>query len=175
MLDFIILALLFVGFLRGIKRGFVMQTIRLLSSIAAFIVAYIYAGDLGAKLHLWIPFPAIGDQSFLTEFLRDVSVETAYYYVIAFFIIFIGTKIVLFIVGSMLDFVASIPVLKQINSIAGGALGLVETYLLLFVLLIIGSKLPIESIQHSMQNSYLSEIIVEQTPILSKSIKNLWA
>jgi uncharacterized membrane protein required for colicin V production len=174
MLDFIILALLMVGFLIGIKRGFIMQAVRLLSSILAFIVAYIYAGKLGPKLDLWIPFPAIGDQGFLTEFVRDTTVETAYYHLIAFFIIFMGTKIVLFVVGSMLDFLARIPILKQVNSIAGGALGLVEAYLLIFVLLVIGSKLPVESIQHSMQSSYLSKIIVEKTPFISESIQKLW-
>jgi uncharacterized membrane protein required for colicin V production len=175
MLDFIILTLLVVGFFIGIKRGFIMQTVRLLSSIAAFIVAYMYAGKLGPKLDLWIPFPAIGDQGFLNEFVKDTTVETAYYHLIAFFIIFTGTKIILFVIGSMLDVLARIPVLKQVNSIAGGALGLVEVYLLIFVLLIIGSKLPVESIQYSMQSSYLSEIIVEKTPFISEGIKNLWA
>ena len=55
--------------------------------------------------------------------MENVNLEDAYYRAIAFVVIFFAVKIILQIIGSMLDFIAQIPVLKQLNVWAGGILG----------------------------------------------------
>ena len=57
----------------------------------------------------------------------------------------------------MLDFIAQIPILKQLNIWAGGILGFIEVYLIMFILLFIGALLPIERIQAAITNSILAD------------------
>ena len=58
----------------------------------------------------------------------------------------------------MLDFIAQIPVLKQLNVWAGGILGFLEVYLIIFIVLFIGALLPIEGIQAAIDPIYSSRI-----------------
>ena len=46
----------------------------------------------------------------------NANLEDAYYRAIAFVVIFFAVKIVWSMIGRMLDFIAKIPVLKQLNS-----------------------------------------------------------
>ena len=162
------------GFLIGIKRGFILQIIHLIGFVVAFIVAYMYVGDLAPKLKLWIPYPSFGEPSAMAQLFENTNLEYAYYNAIAFAILFFATKIVMQIIGSMLDFLAHLPILKHLNSWAGGVLGFVEVYLVLFILLYIGALVPVEIVQSSISESSMAKAIVEHTPIFSVKIKDLW-
>ncbi|WP_078545209.1 CvpA family protein [Litchfieldia alkalitelluris] len=173
MLNLFLIIILVMGFLIGLKRGLILQVVHLAGFIVAFIVAYLYVGDLAPKLKLWIPYPQLESQplAFLTE---NADFETAYYRAIAFAILFFATKIIMQIIGSMLDFLAQLPLLKQLNGWAGGVLGFVEVYLIVFVLLYIGALVPVEIVQSSINDSSMAKAIVQHTPIFSGKLKDLW-
>ena len=63
MLDLAILAILLIGFLVGLRRGFILQLIHLTGFFVAFAAAYVYYDELAPKLTLWIPFPSLGGDS----------------------------------------------------------------------------------------------------------------
>lgn len=174
MLDLILFVLFISGIIIGLRRGFILQFIHLTSFIIAFIVAKMYMSDFADKLILWIPYPSFTGDTPLQMIFSSDNLENAYYRGIAFLIIFFVIKIVLQIIGSMLDFIAHLPILKQFNSIAGGTLGFLEIYLLAFIVLYFAALVPIESIQTALHNSVLAENIVKHTPILSQDIKELW-
>lgn len=174
MLDLVILAVLIIGLLVGLRRGFILQTIHLTGFILAFIVAYVYYDKLAPNLHLWIPFPSIGDTNSLNMLFDTVGLDTAYYNAIAFAIIFFATKIVWQMIGSMLDFLAHFPILKQLNQWGGGILGFMEVYLVMFIILYIAALLPTDAVQGLFNNSFLAETIVKDTPYLSQQVKELW-
>ncbi|WP_210364977.1 CvpA family protein [Bacillus sp. REN3] len=175
MLDLAILAILLIGFIIGLKRGFILQSIHLAGFIIAFAVAYIYYDQLAPKLTLWIPYPNFGgDNGNLNLLFENGNMEAAYYRAIAFAAIFFAVKILLQIIGSMLDFVSHLPVLRQLNVWAGGALGFIEVYLILFIVLYIAALLPIHEIQGPLNDSILAEAIVKNTPIFSHQIQQLW-
>ncbi|MFB7637730.1 CvpA family protein [Peribacillus butanolivorans] len=174
MLDLAILAILLIGLLIGLKRGFILQTVHMTGFIVAFIVAYVFYGDLAPNLKLWIPFPTIGDSSTINMFFEKVGLETAYYNAIAFAIIFFATKILWSMLGSMLNFITYLPILKQLNRWGGGILGFVEVYLIMFIILYIAALLPMDSIQEPLTGSFLAESIVKHTPFLSEQVKDLW-
>jgi len=174
MLDIAVLIILCFGFFIGLKRGFILQLIHLTGFIISFIVAYMYYEQLAPKLTLWVPYPNLSTNSTLSLMFDNVNLEDAYYRAIAFVVIFFAVKIILQIIGSMLDFVAQIPILKQLNILAGGILGFIEVYLIMFILLFIAALLPIESIQISLTDSILAEFIVKHTPIVSQAIQDLW-
>ena len=174
MLDLAVLIILCFGFLMGLRRGFILQLIHLTGFVIASIIAYLYYEQLAPKLTLWVPYPNLSTNLTLPSVFDNVNLEDAYYRAIAFVVIFFAVKILLQIIGSMLDFVAQIPVLKQLNIWAGGMLGFIEVYLIMFILLFIAALLPIESIQGSLTDSILAEFMIKQTPILSQLIQDLW-
>ncbi|TCP32125.1 putative membrane protein required for colicin V production [Scopulibacillus darangshiensis] len=174
MLDIIIIILLIAGLFIGLRRGFILQLIHLTGFIVAYVAAYMYYDDLAPKLKLWIPFPSAIDHNSFFEHLSPMSMEAAYYRAIAFVIIFIAVKIIMHIIGSMLDFLADLPILRTINSWFGGILGFLEIYLVLFILLYLGSLTPYAGIESAIDHSFMAHLIIENTPVLSEKIKNMW-
>ncbi len=174
MLSLIIVILFVIGFIIGLNRGFIMGILHIFGSIAAFIVAALYYDDLASRITLWIPYPEFGDSTVLQVFFDVINAEAAYYKGIAFILIFFFTKIVLQILANMLNFLARLPILKQLNVWAGGILGFIEVYLIVFILLYIAALLPIDSIQSTIESSGLAKGIIENTPIISSQIKEMW-
>lgn len=100
MIDIIILFLLLMGTLVGLKRGFILQLIKLISFVVSILVASMFYQSLAPQL-TWIPAPNFsGGQAQLAFFSGNL--ETAYYNTIAFIILFILTKILLAIIGGLL-------------------------------------------------------------------------
>lgn len=172
MIDIIILFLLLMGTLVGLKRGFILQLIKLISFVVSILVASMFYQSLAPQL-TWIPAPNFsGGQAQLAFFSGNL--ETAYYNTIAFIILFILTKILLAIIGGLLTTIASIPVIKQVNKLLGGVLGFLETYLFVFILLFVAALLPVDALQAMMSKSILADVIVGNTPYLSSLVKDLW-
>lgn len=174
MLDLIIIVLLLFGLLRGLKRGFIMQIVHLTGFVVAFIVANKYYIPLSEKITLWVPYTNTSENSFLATIIDNANIEEVFYRAIAFALIFFAVKIIWQLIGSMIDFVASLPILKQLNTWAGAILGIVEIYLVLFILLYIAALLPIASIQDQLNTSSIAAGIIENTPYFSQKIQELW-
>ncbi|WP_062104463.1 CvpA family protein [Bacillus niameyensis] len=174
MVDLAIVIILIIGFIVGLKRGFILQLLHMIGFIGSFIVAYLYYDELAPKLKLWIPYPDVGSGETFKMILDGANFDEAFYRAIAFVIIFIAARIVLGIIGSALDIVASLPVIKILNIWAGGILGLVEMYLFLFILLYISALLPVEIVQNALQDSALADTILKKTPYFSAELQKLW-
>ncbi|HLR71094.1 MAG TPA: CvpA family protein [Pseudogracilibacillus sp.] len=174
MVDLILLVLLLFGFLMGLKRGFILQSFHLIGFIVAFVVAAVYYDTIAEKLSLWIPYPDLSSGSEWAAFLQSAPLENAFYNAIAFAIIFFSIKIILQIIASMLDVVASLPILNSLNKIAGAILGFLEIYLIIFVVLFILALTPIGNIQEWINDSFIALFIIDYTPYLSEKVKTLW-
>lgn len=174
MLDLLILAVLLIGLAIGLRRGFILQIIHLTGFFVAFIVAYFNYDKLAPNLELWVPFPSSGDSSTINMFFDTIGLDTAYYNAIAFVAIFFLTKIVWQMIGSMLDFLAQFPIIKQLNRWGGGILGFMEVYLVMFIILYIAALLPMDTVQGYLNNSFMAETIVKHTPFLSDQVEKLW-
>ncbi|TXL62525.1 CvpA family protein [Cerasibacillus terrae] len=174
MANLIVILFLLFGFLMGLKRGLILQVFHLVGFIVAFIVAALSFKKLSSHLEMWIPFPGFSDQNVWSDVLNSAPVQDAFYNAIAFAIIFFITKIILQIIASMLDFVASFPILNSVNKLLGAFLGFVEVYLIVFIVLFILSLTPIDTIQNWLSTSTLAKVIIQSTPILSNKIQDLW-
>ncbi|MHA6252078.1 CvpA family protein [Oceanobacillus sp. CAU 1775] len=173
MLDLIIIILLLFGLFIGLNRGFILQLLHLIGFITAFIVAAMYYDDLAEKLKLWIPYREVSDDGKWAEFLQVLPLELSFYSIISFAIIFFAVKILLQIIASMLDFVASIPLIRSVNKLAGAALGFVEVYLIVFIILFILALAPVEPILDAINNSSLALFMLENTPYFSEKLFEL--
>ncbi|WP_349408090.1 CvpA family protein [Pseudalkalibacillus sp. SCS-8] len=174
MVDLILIGVLIVGFLVGLRRGLILQLVHLTGFIASFIVAYLYFDELAPKLRLWVPYPTVSEGSSLAIFVNAGFLEDAYYRAIAFALLFFGMKILLQVLGSMLDFLADLPILRTINGWLGGVFGFIEVYLVIFLFLYIAALVPLDSIQSAMSDSVIAKAMVEHTPVFSEKIKSIW-
>lgn len=174
MLSLLILILLITSFFVGFRRGFILQLIHLTGFIIAFVIAYLYHGDLAQHIRLWIPYPQFSSDNAAGMLIEAFNFEHVYYSGIAFAILFFTTKILLQIIGSMFDFLAHLPILSTINGWLGGVLCFIETLLILVVILHLGALLPIEFAQDILKDSSLAKLILDYTPVLSNEIKQLW-
>jgi uncharacterized membrane protein required for colicin V production len=174
MIDIVLLLILVIGFFVGFRRGIVLQVVYLTGFIISFIVAYLYFEQLAPHLKLWIPYPSLPDDSTLSLFLEAFQSESTFYRAIAFALLFFATKIIMQIIGSMLDFLADLPFVSSINGWLGGFLGLIEVYLILFFILYIGALTPVTIVQDIINDSSVAKGIVENTPVFSAKIKELW-
>ena len=174
MLDLLILVILIVGIFVGGRRGFIVQAIHMFGFIIAIIVALIYYKPLAQKFLLWIPYPGFAESATSTLELIGLDVDRTFYRVIAFAIIFFATKLVLQIIGSMLDFLKYLPILGSINRMLGAILGLIECYFLLFIVLYVLALLPLEGLQARLDSSIITGLMLEHTPIVSSLFQNWW-
>ncbi|SFE69093.1 CvpA family protein [Alteribacillus iranensis] len=177
MLSLLLLLILVGSFFVGLRRGFVLQLIHFVSFFIALFVAFYFYRDVAEYLRLWLPYPQIstdGD-NVISMMIEAFDMETVYYAGISFFLLFIAAKILLQIIGSMLDFVSHIPVLRTMNRWLGALFGLAETYLILFILLITAALIPIDYVQQTINESWVASLMVNHTPFLSDWLKQLWS
>ncbi|MFS0751242.1 CvpA family protein [Oceanobacillus sp. 1P07AA] len=174
MIDILLFLLLIFGFLMGLKRGFILQLLHLTGFIVAFVLAVMYYKPLGEQLSLFIPYPELSSDSSWANFLQSLPLEGAFYNAIAFALIFIAVRVILQIIASMLDFVASIPIINSVNKLLGAVLGFVEIYLLTFILLFILALTPLGGVQEAIQQSSIALFMIEKTPYFSEKIVDLW-
>ncbi|NEY20886.1 hypothetical protein G4D61_13080 [Bacillus ginsengihumi] len=173
MINIIIIILLLLGFFNGKRHGFILQAIKIVSFAVAAGVAYLFYTDLAAQLTKLIPYPSMHDNTY--AFIMDNNnMETAFYRIIAFAIIFFIVRLVLRVIGSTLSIINHIPILGLINRWAGGILGFVEVYLILFILLFIGSILPVDSVQTALNHSMIAKGMINNTPYISQQVQQWW-
>ncbi|ARK23692.1 hypothetical protein SporoP37_02610 [Sporosarcina sp. P37] len=174
MIDLLIILLLVSGLIAGFRRGLIVQLIHMFGLILALIVAYKYYKPLAEKLILWIPYPGATAADSLSWKFEHLDLDMTFYHLIAFILLFVGVKLVLQLIGSMLDFLKHIPVFGFAARLVGAGLGFVEFYIIIFFLLSVLAMLPVEVIQNSLGHSLLAKAMFEHTPIISSAIKNWW-
>ncbi|KGR83303.1 CvpA family protein [Lysinibacillus odysseyi] len=174
MLDLLILLIFMVGIVAGARRGLVVQAIHMFGFLLAVIVALIYYKPLAQKFLLWIPYPGFAESATSTLALTGIDADRTFYRVIAFALIFFVVKILLQILGSMLDFLKYLPVLGSINRLLGAVLGFVEVYFLLFIILYVVALLPLESIQARLDGSIITGLMLEHSPFISSMFQKWW-
>ncbi|MCU7557106.1 CvpA family protein [Macrococcus capreoli] len=173
MINLLLLFFLILGTVIGLRRGLILQSLHLIGTIGAFIVARMYYAPLAQKMELIIPFPS-AEGNYKSAFLNMVTNEMTFYNVVSFIILFFITKVILQMVATVFDYIAQLPILKQLNAMLGAVLGFVECYLLLFIVLFLFSMMPNGWIQAHLNGSFISNIIVNYTPILSGIAKSWW-
>lgn len=174
MLDLFILVVFIISLIIGAKRGLVVQLIHIGSFLIALIVAVVYYKPLADKFVLWIPYPGFTEGSTMTLVLDSLDVDRTFYRVFAFALIFFVVKIALQILGSMFDFLTYLPVFSSLNYVLGAVLGFIEAYMLLFIGLYVIALLPIDSIQSIVDGSFITGLMLEHTPIITKLFQDWW-
>ena len=165
-LDILILIVLLSGGLIGAQNGFFRQTVVLIGTILCFVLAWFLKDYIADFLSFNLPF---------FKFSGLVSLNILLYQLIAFvvlFCFFAAVVVVLAKISGILEKILKMTIVLGIPSkILGFFVGLIEAYIIVFVVLFF-VKQPIFN-QELVEDSKLTPIIVNSSPGLSNIVSNM--
>ncbi len=169
-LDAVIIVLLLVGILGGIKRGLIKETVLLVGLVAIVVFAWIFRVPVATFLYKNLPFFGF------KGLFKDVSVlNILLYELISFLAVFTILSIILVIllkISGIIEKILKATIILGIFSKIGGAIvGFIEGYIIVFIILLIVNQ-PFINIS-GIEDSKLSNIILEHTPVMSSSTSKI--
>lgn len=174
MITLLILLILFIGAYSGYKNGVILQLIKAIGYIIAFMVAFDYYEWVSEYLFLLIPYPTpFAPESNPYYFYDDsfmFSLDLSYYQIISFLLIFIIGWVIVRVLTQLISYtVNQIKVPEPYNGIGGAVIGFIINYIVIFYFIFLASLIPLDLIQDRIINSSLAETMLTSTPNLSDS------
>lgn len=166
LVNIIVLLILVFGLLKGWRRGFILQAVRIVGFILAIVVARFFYRDFAPALEDIIPYPEGG-----SEILEVLPLESTYYHIIAFILLMFISRIAIQILARALNVVAHLPVIHTLNRFLGAVLGLVERFVIVFVVLLILALIPATATY--VFESSVAMTILRNTPFVGEFITTL--
>ena len=108
-LDWVIIACLVAGLIKGLKDGFVKQAI----SLAALIIAIVFAGQISIPVRIFL-------MQYITGEAVSPQIITALCYIIAFVLIIVAITLL----GKIVDIAIKLTPAKPLNMLLGGLFGI---------------------------------------------------
>jgi len=166
-----ILLILGFGFHRGYRRGLVLQVLTTVGYLIVWLIARVGARPLATGLGQFV-----GSLSLNSSASAVTASQSSSFFLngIAFSAILTVGYFVVRRVSYVLNKVTWLPVIHQVNSLAGGLINLVIRYVIIFLILNLLILLPNTSFQQSYHASPVAQWIVKQTPVLSKQVLQWW-
>ena len=176
MLSLLIILLLIYGFYMGARRGLALQAFSTAGYAVFFLLALVTFRFLGPKFEMIVPYPSASLGSEFAFFSTKVGMglDDAFYRAFAFiFICFVGWIIMRF-AGLYFKRLTYVPMPNDVNLLSGGILGLVVTYVTIFMILLIMAMIPVAGIQNTLDHSFVASAMIEASPLISKWLPALW-
>ena len=166
-LDAVIIALLIVGILGGLSRGFIKQVVLLIGLIAIIVLSYYLKNPVAAFLYKHLPFFKFNG------IIKGVSIiNILLYELIAFLIVitilYIILRIILKITGLIESLLKATIILGFVSKILGGVVGFIEAYILIFIALFIASQ-PFINVS-GIEESRIATFMLDHTPVMSSAV-----
>ncbi|KRL05001.1 CvpA family protein [Liquorilactobacillus oeni] len=170
LITIIIVILLILAYFNGARRGLVLTLLDLVGLIVIFFLAAKFSAVLGEWLYLLVKLFEKNQASWQAVQGNSLTGSNTFYYGIAYWLIIIVGGLVIRRIIRSLNMITKIPIIKQLNSIAGGVFSLVLVYLLIFAGLLFLQAWPSEAIRNNIEDSQLAQVILHKTPVISQQI-----
>lgn len=151
----IIAVILIMAVYRGMKRGLIVQLLYTLGYIGVYIFARLAAPSVSAWLATWSGSAAAS---------LGVTNTIAFLMMIA-----LGWFIVR-LLARWSRLITWLPVIKQVNSVAGAVVAFVLNYIGLFIVLTVLNFIPNTAIQYQISQSSVAQVIIDKTPVLTSQL-----
>ncbi len=163
-IDILIIVFLAFGAFLGFIRGFFRELVSACGFIIAVILAFLFKNPVSAFLYSHLPFFKFG------SLLKGAPVLNILLYEIIAFLIMLAIFMIIVeiikFVTKLVEFVLKLTIILGIPSkILGAVVGLVEFYIITFIILYVMS-MPVNSFD-ALNSSKLKNPILTKTPILS--------
>ena len=158
-LDIGILSITAIFFIRGVSRGFVFELVTVVGLILGYIISITYLSIVSG---------------FILSFFPSLPVSIVN--IISFFVLFVGTNMLLRMVANILTKTLKIAMLGWLNRLLGGVFGLLKGIILLSIIVFVISLIPfsaalLENIE--IKNSVLYPVLEVFGPKFYEEIKAL--
>ncbi|WP_125770481.1 CvpA family protein [Companilactobacillus furfuricola] len=176
MLSLILILLLVYGFYAGARRGLAMQAFYTIGYAIFFGLALLSFRFLGPKFEMLVPYPSANLGSEFAFFSTKVGMELddAFYRAFAFIFVCVVGWIIMRFAGLYFKRLTYVPMPYDVNILSGGILGLVVTYVTIFMILLISAMIPVAGIQNALSHSFIASAMIEASPVISKWLPALW-
>ncbi|MFC6169569.1 CvpA family protein [Loigolactobacillus jiayinensis] len=151
----IIAVILIMAVYRGLKRGLIIQLLYTLGYIGVYIFARLTAPNVSAWLATWSGSAAAS---------LGVTNTIAFLMMIA-----LGWFIVRML-ARWSRLITWLPVIKQVNGVAGAIVAFVLNYLGLFIVLTVLNFIPNTAVQNQISQSSAAQVIIDKTPVLTSQL-----
>lgn len=169
-LDIGIILLIVCFAITGAKKGLIKSCVSLVGIILVFIISYTFKEQIGNLLCKYLPF-----FNFSGNLEGLVSLNILIYQLIGFLIIYsilMGIYAIILKVSGWLQKLVNMTIILKLPSAIGGAvIGLIEGYLLVFIVILL-AMIPLKNMA-IFQESNLVDYIFNKTPILSASTSDI--
>ncbi|MFI3166243.1 MAG: CvpA family protein [Bacillota bacterium] len=180
-LDLILVAIIIIFAIIGAKKGFIDTILGFVNKIAALLIALIFAKPFASVLESTSLYDLASN---ITSKLDNINIalisnsttlkETLNSWILiafAFIILYIVSYLLIKILRKFADTLTSLPILKQVDSLAGFALGVCESLIVVFILLGIMSLFESMSFFtgffETMESSYLTKYLYDNNFIVN--------
>lgn len=161
LLSIIIIFILFMAILRGLHRGLVLELLYTFGYLIVFFTARYYSS----------PFAHFLNKTF-GGWSNNAVTNTTIMNSIAFITLMIVGWIIIRALARISTMITWLPVIKQVNGLAGAVVAFVISYLITFVVLSISQFIPNDFYQSQLSQSVVSQTILSKTPGISSHILN---
>jgi len=132
-LDLLIALILLVFAVGGYQHGFTKSLVRLVRFIASIAIAYLYYGPLAAFMIEHMAWPAKLEEAIASNLPGGAAVVASPHYLavlivsaVSYLLIYIAVSVLVTVVGSVLEGIMKIPVLREADKLAGIIAGLAK-------------------------------------------------
>jgi len=160
-LDIGILIIASVFFIRGVFRGFVFELVTVIGLVLGYIISITYLSILAGYILLYFP-----------------SLPKSVVNIVSFFLLFVGTNLLLRLVSKMITKTLKFAMLGWLNRLLGGVLGLLKSIIILSILVFVIDMIPFSSYlldQVEVQTSELYPVLNTLGPRLYAEIQKITA
>ncbi|MCY0892416.1 MAG: CvpA family protein [Acidibacillus sp.] len=163
--DIVIIVIIVFSAWDGYRTGFVVQVVRLLGTVLAYVLAWKFHSILTPTLARWLEGTVLKHIHHVTSSPLFVlfgtqptraGIAMAMGSAISFGIVFYLSLFIIRYVGHLLNVVMSLPVLSLINRFAGLVAGAVIAFVLIAVLISILSYVPVAPLKEQIMHSALA-------------------
>ena len=141
---------------RGYQKGFIKQTSKILGLIIALLVA------------------VDGYQEFKVFLSPYLDVPPSLLSFISFSIIFIVFNILIHILGLILKKTTNFIFLGPVDSLAGAALGVLKSAILIYLIVFILNEVPHDTVVNLIDESYFAQNFLEFTPVIQENLDKMF-
>lgn len=164
--DAVIIVLLIVGFLAGFRRGAIKQAVTLIGLVLVIVGAYYLKNPIA--MFCYKTFPFIDFKIFNGVSVVNILFYEVISFIVAASILTLILRIVLKISGIIEKVFDATIILGFFSKLIGGALGVIEAYVISFVLLFFFSQ-PFINVT-GVGDSKIGTYMLNNTPVLTNAV-----
>lgn len=168
-LDALIIIFLLVGAGAGLSRGLIKQSVLLVGLIVVLVLSFYIRIPVSTFFYKNLPFFNF-DGIFKGMSVLNILIYELIAFLLVFSVLYIALRILIKISGIIEKILKATIILGFFSKIGGSIVGIIESYVIIFVVLFVFSQ-PVLKVS-GMEDSKLTPIILNRTPVLSESVKD---